>query len=286
MSTTYPNIALTPDLQSLLAGLRWRIRLYIWAEGIALAVIWLGLMFWFGFALDYLPVLMGASEMPLAPRAVLLAATGLALAYILYRWIGRRVFVPLGDRSLALLLERRFSDFHDSLVTAVEMADAPNHATAFNRELLARTTDEAREGAGHVRYGEVFNKGSLTAKIIAAVDHLWLTRHLHGHQHAAPSTRPCSGSTSSATNPGRAVRRSKSWASKSSATTLPARKALVRRNSNSRTASSRSPAARTSRSRSAPPASRGKNRPRAMHHLLPHGNQRRGRSRANAVASR
>src|SRR3954463_10456917 len=128
MASTYPDIALTPDLQSLLTGLRWRIRLYIWAEGIALALIWLGLMFWFGLALDYLPVLIGASEMPFAPRAVLLAANGLALAYILYRWIGRRVLVPLGDRSLALVLERRFGDFHDSLVTAVEMAGAPDHA--------------------------------------------------------------------------------------------------------------------------------------------------------------
>src|SRR6186713_2405154 len=101
MASTYPDIALSSDLESLLAGLRWRIRLYIWAEGISLALIWLGLMFWLGLALDYLPVLMGASEMPLAPRAVLLAANGLALAYILYRWIGRRALVPLSDRSLA-----------------------------------------------------------------------------------------------------------------------------------------------------------------------------------------
>src|SRR5262245_13501620 len=111
MASTYPDIALTTDLASLLAGLRRRIRLYIWAEGIALALIWLGLMFWFSLALDYLPVLMGASEMPVAPRAVLLAANGIALAYILYRWIGRRITVPLGDRSLALILERQFDNF-------------------------------------------------------------------------------------------------------------------------------------------------------------------------------
>src|SRR6478672_6770682 len=128
MASTYPEIALSSDLQSLLAGLRWRIRLYIWAEGIALAVIWLGAMFWVGFGLDYLPVLMGGSEMPAMPRGVLLAATGIVLARILYRWIGRRAFVPIGDRSLALLLERRFFQFNDSLVTAVEMADLPEHA--------------------------------------------------------------------------------------------------------------------------------------------------------------
>src|SRR4029079_13784840 len=168
MASTYPDIALTPDLQSLLAGLRWRIRLYIWAEGIALALIWLGVMFWFGLAMDYVPVLMGASEMPTAPRAFLLVANGVALGYILYRWIGRRVFVPLGDRSLALILERRFGDFNDSLVTAVEMAHVPDHASAFNRELLNRTTSQARAEAGGVRYREVFNNRSLASKITAA----------------------------------------------------------------------------------------------------------------------
>ncbi|HMC10614.1 MAG TPA: hypothetical protein VKH44_04965, partial [Pirellulaceae bacterium] len=169
MASTYPEIALTTDLQLLLAGLRWRIRLYIWAEGLSLAAIWLGLMFWVGFGLDYLPVLMGASEMPAAPRAVLLMATGIILAFILYRWIGRRTFVSLGDRSMALLLERRFGQFHDSLVTAVEMADLPDHATVFSRELLARTTDEARARADSVNYVQVFNIGALVQKLAFAL---------------------------------------------------------------------------------------------------------------------
>src|SRR4029079_7384885 len=190
MASTYPDIALSSDLQTLLAGLRWRIRLYIWAEGIALALIWLGLMFWVGFGLDYLPVLMGSSEMPVGPRAFLLAATGIALAAILYRWIGRRTFVPLGDRSLALLLERRFGQFHDSLVTAVEMADLPDHASVFSRELLARTTDEARAGADNVSYLRVFNVASLLQKIalaalvVASLFGLY-SANAHALQHAA-----------------------------------------------------------------------------------------------------
>src|SRR3954466_14940706 len=169
MASTFPELALPSDLQALLAGLRWRIRLYIWAEGLALAAICVGLMFWVGFGLDYLPVLIGASEMPVQPRAVLLAATGIALTFILYQWIGRRTFVPFSDRSLALLLERRFDEFDDSLVTAVEMADLPDHATAFNRELLARTSDEARSLADQVQYLRIFNVGSLIQKCVLAV---------------------------------------------------------------------------------------------------------------------
>lgn len=169
MATTYPDIVLGSDLQGLLAGLRRRIRIYIWAEGLSLATLWVGVMFWVGLGLDYLPVLMGASEMPAAPRAVLLAATGLVLAYILYQWIVRRALVRLSDRSMALLLERRFDVFDDSLVTAVEMADVPDHASTFSRELLARTADKARTHADEVRYLRVFNIGSLSQKVLAAV---------------------------------------------------------------------------------------------------------------------
>ena len=162
MATGSASVALTSDLQSLLAGLRWRIRLFIWLEGLSLAVIWLAAMFWIGFALDYLPVLVGASEMPAVARAILLVGTGGVLAFILYRWILSRAFVQLGDRSMALLLERRFSGFHDSLVTSVELAELPDHASAFSRELLGKTKDEARAEVASVHYLRVFNTGALT----------------------------------------------------------------------------------------------------------------------------
>ena len=169
MAAGSATVELTSDLQSLLAGLRWRIRFYIWLEGLSLAVIWVASMFWFGFALDYLPVLVGASEMPAMARAILLVLTGGFLAFILYRWILSRAFVPLGDRSMALLLERRFSGFHDSLVTSVELADLPDHASPFSRELLGKTKDEARAEVGSVYYLRVFNSGRLVWKVLLAI---------------------------------------------------------------------------------------------------------------------
>ncbi len=169
MATATPELVLTPDLRSLLAGLRWRIRAYIWLEGLALAVIWVGLMFWVGLGLDYLPVILGASEMPAAARGVLLIATGLILGYILYCWILSRTFVRLSDRSMALLLERQFDNFHDSLVTAVEMSAVPDHASAFSRDLLGLTAIEARAGVGEVRYRQVFNNASLVWKVVLAI---------------------------------------------------------------------------------------------------------------------
>ena len=48
------------DVLSLLAQLRRRIRMYVWVEGLSLALLWLGATFWIGLAIDYLPVLLGA----------------------------------------------------------------------------------------------------------------------------------------------------------------------------------------------------------------------------------
>ena len=73
MATQTDIPKLGADVVSLLARLRRRIRMYVWAEGLSLALLWLGATFWIGLAIDYLPVLMGASEMPRVPRLILLA---------------------------------------------------------------------------------------------------------------------------------------------------------------------------------------------------------------------
>jgi len=168
MASTPAKLELAPGIQSTLDALRWRIRLYVWLEGLSLAVIWLALTFWIGLALDYLPVLMGASEMPAVARGILLIGIAGVLAYVLYRYIGRRAFVPLADRSLALLLERQFKGFDESLVTTVELTADPIHAEPFNREMLDRTTRKAAGSVADVRYRRVFNNGPLVARLLLA----------------------------------------------------------------------------------------------------------------------
>ena len=82
-----------PRIQRTLHRLRSRIRLFVWVEGLSLAIVWLGVMFWLGLAADYLPVLAGANELAQGARAVLLIIVGGVLAYILYRFVGQRAFV-------------------------------------------------------------------------------------------------------------------------------------------------------------------------------------------------
>ncbi len=169
MATAKTTLELNPGIRSVLAGVRRRIRFYVLLEGLSLAVIWIGVTFWFAFALDYLPVLVGASEMPATARGVLLAGIAGVFIYILYRYIGQRLFVPLHDRSMAVLLERKFAGLQDSLVTAVEMEESPQHAAEFNLEMLSRTAERAGAGAGQLHVGQVFNYGPLAIKVTAAL---------------------------------------------------------------------------------------------------------------------
>jgi hypothetical protein len=129
----------------------------VWLEGLAVALVWLGLTFWVALAIDYLPVLVGASEMPRAARAVLLVGIAGVLAFIVWRWILRRTFVRLADHSMALLLERQFDRFHDSLLTSVELAEQPDRAGEFNEEMLLHTRAEADEQVRDVRLRRVFS---------------------------------------------------------------------------------------------------------------------------------
>ncbi len=163
------HLTLGSDIQARLAQLRRRIKIYVWSEGLSLALIWLGATFWIGLAVDYLPVLVGASEMPRAARVVLLSIIAAVLAYVIYRWIFRRVFIRMPDHSMAVLLERRFGDFHDSLVTAVELAEQPEHAEHFNPEMLAHTRREAQSQSAAIRVGEVFRLSPLVSKVTLAV---------------------------------------------------------------------------------------------------------------------
>jgi len=165
-SPTNP-VPLPAEIRVVLASLRRRIRFYVVLEGLAVAAIWIGLTFWAALALDYLPILVGSSELPQWARAAILVVIGGVLAFILYRWVLSRLFASLQDRSLALLLERRFGQFHDSLVTVVELSQSPQHADEFSSEMLTFTNTEALTQVGRVRLGEVFNLRPLVLKLAA-----------------------------------------------------------------------------------------------------------------------
>ncbi len=154
---------LEPALESLLARLRRRIRAYIWADGVAAALVVLAASFWLSLAIDWL------FELPRPLRIVALALAASGLGYVLFRLLIQRVFVRLADHSMAVLLERRFGQFHDSLLTAVELSENPDHAAEFNPEMLAHTRRDALARSAHVDVAQIFNTGPLARRISMAM---------------------------------------------------------------------------------------------------------------------
>lgn len=150
------------SIAAVLNRLRRRIRRYAWIEGIATAVAAVAIAFWVSLAFDWL------FEPSVSVRIAFQLAVGATLVTILYRLIIARITKPLSDRSMAILLERRFSHLNDSLLTAVEMGDDPQGSGA-NAGLLKAVRKEATAKLQSLDVDEVLDFDPLRRSVFAAV---------------------------------------------------------------------------------------------------------------------
>jgi hypothetical protein len=153
---------LAPAIVTGLRALRGRLRRYVWLEGLGAAVVWLGAAFWITLVVDWF------FEPPVAVRAILLGVVALGWAAVVVHWIGRRAFVRISDSNAATLLERRFPQLNDSLLTAVVLAGGRADPAEVHRGLLARTCHEAAAQMAHLDVRKVFNPRPLRQKCGAA----------------------------------------------------------------------------------------------------------------------
>jgi hypothetical protein len=157
-----PRTSLAPTIPSLLDALRLRIRQYIWTEGVASGITWLGVAFWISLVVDWF------FEPPAPVRVILLLLVLAVLLWIVVRFIVRRAFVPLSDANMATVLERRFPELDDSLLTAVVLSRHDAAHDGYNPDMFALTCDEARERIERVQLDEVFNRAPLRRVVFAA----------------------------------------------------------------------------------------------------------------------
>lgn len=157
-----PTPPLAPTVRGLLTALRRRIRQYVWLEGLAATAAALALAFWFALGVDWY------FEPAPAVRQGLLAAGLVVGAVVLVRWTVRRLWVKLSDRNMALLIERRFGRFEESLLTAVELSERDEPLDEYGRDMFAHTCDDALSHAADVNLREVFNMAPLWRAAAAA----------------------------------------------------------------------------------------------------------------------
>jgi hypothetical protein len=89
---------LPPAVRRVLDAVRRQIRAYVWWQGIALTVLVAGVAFWVGLVIDR------SFEPSVGVRQLGLLLVGIALAYVAWRYIVRRIVVPISDASAASLL--------------------------------------------------------------------------------------------------------------------------------------------------------------------------------------
>ena len=155
-----PAAADVAPLRTMLAGLRRQTRRWIWVESLALLCLAASAFFWGSLLVDW------SVEPPRWARATMLAGAAAGLVVLVQRKLWGRLTTGLGDASLAVVVERAHPSFHDSLSTAIELAD--QRLEDINPDLLARTTAEASAHLGLVRTERIFRRRELTMLAMAA----------------------------------------------------------------------------------------------------------------------
>ncbi|HEY4233963.1 MAG TPA: hypothetical protein VGM76_11090 [Lacipirellulaceae bacterium] len=160
-STTQLDIP--AGVQQKLREVRRGIRRYVWLEGLAAIVITLAAAFWLGLFLDWL------LEPPPSVRIAGIAITAAVVLWISYRFLLRRMFARLSDASLALVMERRFPELEEHVLTSVAIAAPDTDAGNYDPELVALSHQAAVQAIERLNLKELFRRAPLVRTVAVAI---------------------------------------------------------------------------------------------------------------------
>ncbi len=147
------HVAAVTSLTRMLGRIRREARAWIWVESLASLALATAAAFAASFAIDWL------FEPPAWVRAAIVMAAAAGLVWLVATRLFARLAAPLGDRALALAVERRHPELGDTLSTAVGLAAAP--PAEVDPALVAHTTAAAGELVGEVDPRRVFRRERL-----------------------------------------------------------------------------------------------------------------------------
>ncbi len=152
---------LRPEIRSLLRRLRKRIRQYVFLDAFARILVMLGFLFWLSFSLDWGYFKVSNLELPIWFR-VLFSWAALFGGLLFAAWLMLPLLRIMRSKALALVLERKFPQLDDRLITAVEAFGSPtSHETELTTAMLARTVADVSRAVEGLDVAEVFHRGPL-----------------------------------------------------------------------------------------------------------------------------
>ncbi|MCR9198713.1 MAG: hypothetical protein NXI04_08725 [Planctomycetaceae bacterium] len=171
MSSTLDNqirINLPSAIRELLTAVRGRVRRYSVLSGVLFLMIAAALSFWVTYGLDSGWFAIQRLELPVGLRFLMLVIMAAAAAWLILGRVLRPLIRRHRDREIAVLLERRFPEFQDRLVTTVECSDGYPGEGPVVGAMLSRTAEDAGAFASTVNTQDVFELRQLKGQGWAA----------------------------------------------------------------------------------------------------------------------
>ncbi len=164
-----------PSVRGKLKRLQTAIKARLAGEGVAWLIVALIAAVFITLGLDYF------LRLPRGLRAVFSLASLAVALYVLGRYTIVPLLVPLDSENLALLVERRYGQFKDRLISAIQFSRMPMESTFASQAMINHMAAEANELAERIDFkGVVERRAMLHAMgisglgvVILAVFTLW-----------------------------------------------------------------------------------------------------------------
>ncbi len=171
-------MSLPEQLDALLGKLKSAIRRYVLLRGLAWLASALVVVFWVTLLIDTVWFQVTRLELPRESRVAILVIGVVVLAAVLMQGLIWQLLVQLRRKALALLLEKRFPQLNDRLITVVEVAeeseqgsraDSSQPLPVLSQTMLDRTIRDAVRLMESLKVEEVFNPRPLRTAFTVAV---------------------------------------------------------------------------------------------------------------------
>jgi len=161
---------LRPDVERVLKRLRKKIRLYLLLEGLASVIALLAVFFWFSLVLDWGYFRASNLELPRWFRATFDILSLCTITAAFMAWVALRFFRAFRIKALALVLEKRFPELDNRLLTAVELGSSiSGNESELTISMLNRTVGDVSRMAGRLDLEQVFERKPLHRSLMMAV---------------------------------------------------------------------------------------------------------------------
>lgn len=148
---------LPAELRTLLQSLHQQLRRYSLLSGLLGLIIAAAVTFWATTGLDSGWFALKRIELPVGLRASLLAVMLAGALWLIFRNLVVPLWRRVQDHDLALLIERRFPEFQDRLITAVEGAQGLPESGPLTSQMMIRTVSDASRLSRHTQSNDVFD---------------------------------------------------------------------------------------------------------------------------------